>query len=145
VSATGWGVLKIGEVPAVDRMHDEQELLIGQPVDRPNMFEKPVLLAIVLRREGQPVGGLYLEAEAEMCFLGIDPEVTVEAANISEGLKAFLKKRGLRWCRCFVPQGLKEVLGPRLEAVGFVDQDKALAHYALDLRDGGDANGAIGK
>src|SRR4051812_13941689 len=111
-------MVRIADVPAIERMHDEQEALLGYAPDKPDLFDKPVLLALTLESDGVPQGAFYIEAIGECCFVGIDPKTTADAKDIAPAIFAFAKHRGLRWMRCFIPQGLKDVLGPRLEEAG---------------------------
>jgi hypothetical protein len=136
-----WRLAKLGDRDAIAHMHDEQQALLGMNVDRPDLFDKPVLLAMVLD-DGKVNGGFYLEAVGECCFIGIDPETTVLAKEIAPQVCNFLRLRGIRWLRTFIPKGLDEVLGPQLKEVGYEKKDDELCHYALDLRVEETANGA---
>lgn len=141
MSEKRWRMAKLGDRDAIAHMHDEQQALLGMNVDRPDLFDKPVLLAMVLD-DGKVNGGFYLEAVGECCFIGIDPETTVLAKEIAPQVLNFLRLRGIRWLRTFIPRGLDEVLGPQLTDVGYEKQDEALCHYALDLRPKETADGA---
>ena len=82
------------------------------------------------------LGGFYLEATAECCFIGTSPEATQAAVDMAPAIYEFLQRRGIRWLRILVPKkkGLPKKLRPKLEAAGFRDDSKELAVFTRDLR-----------
>lgn len=122
---------------AVDHLHDVQERVLGQKVDRPCPLESPVLLAVGFEdEEGNLKGGFMLEAIAELTFFGVDPDSTDAAVDLAPMIYEFLQSRGIRWLRSFVPKKgeLPEQLRDKFQAAGFVSEDHEMCHFAKDLR-----------
>jgi hypothetical protein len=120
----------------IDHLHEVQARLTGLPVDHPNLLGAPILLSVAfVNNEGLVKGGEYLEAIAEFCMIGVDPDCTDLAILGADAKCSYLKSRGIRWVLCAIPRKLQPELGPKLEQVGFVNADEKLAYYKKDLRE----------
>jgi hypothetical protein len=141
-----WVKLEPRHLGAVDALHDEQErmLNVGRKkkriqVDRPDLLRKPIAMACGLEKDGQLVGGFYIELVGELCFFGTSAEATAEAEAIAPEVFETLTRMGVRFVRCNVPRRPKGLLA-RLRAaltnpqVGFVDDGKYLNLFTRDLR-----------
>ena len=126
-----------GEVEAVLRLHQEAEQAIGRKMDFPDLAQHPVLVAEVLERNGEVLGGLYLESTPEVVFIGRSAEVTVSAVRHAPEVFRKLKECGFRFVRVQVPRSLSDedraMIREQLEAVGF-QENSAYEHYFVDLR-----------
>ena len=126
-----------GEAEALLRLHQETEAAIGRKMDFPKLDEHPVLVAEVLERNGELLGGLYLESTPEVCFIGRSAEVTVSAVRHAPEVFRKLKECGFRFVRVQVPRSLSEedrtMIREQLEAIGF-QENSAYEHYFVDLR-----------
>jgi hypothetical protein len=129
---------------AIERLHQQQEKALGCRVDRMDLTKPPVMVAYVCEVDGVIDGGVYMEAVGEMCFLGTNPIVTASAKRVmTPVLVRSMRQRGIRWVRAFIPKvafsekfkTLADRLMKPLSQIGFVDQDKALKHFSLDLRE----------
>jgi hypothetical protein len=131
-----WTVLEPRHLGSVDELHDEQQKRLNIAVDRPCMVQKPILLSMGLEDEnGKLLGGFYIEATAELCFIGTSREVTEAAIEKSPEIYQLLQGMGIRWLRCNVPKkrGLLALLRGLLDRAGFYPETK-LVMFSRDLR-----------
>ena len=139
---------------AIGKLDDIQEKFTGQRVDRLNLTLPPVLCSWVCEINGVIAGGIYEEAIAEACLIGVDPRVTASLLRcMVPRLTKGTRERGIRWIRMFIPQQLPwyvrfalwvyrsnnhtlaEKLVKPLAKAGFVNKDETLSHFSLDLRE----------
>jgi hypothetical protein len=120
----------------IDHLHDVQERVLGEEVDRPLVLKEPVLIAIGFEDAEKLKGGFYIEATAELCFFGVDPDSTDAAIANCEPVFDFLRSRGIRWLRCVVPKagGLADQLQGKFDAAGMDRVDEKFAVFTKDLR-----------
>lgn len=104
-----WSLYMPGDAAEVRSLHEAQEKLLGRTMDLPDLMERPVLLALVRRVDGQIDHVVYLEAEAEVCALGNTAIPDEEWDKVADAIIAFLVKRGIRIARAFVPEVLLDV------------------------------------
>lgn len=120
--------------------HAEQERMVGRKMDLPDLWERPVLRAIVFEEDGVISNYVFLEATAEVCAGGMKalPRWQWDAAE--ELLLQTLGKYEIRMVRAFVPSALveqKEVLGKKkdspiarmLKRMNFLRQDDSFAQF----------------
>jgi len=121
---------------ALKTLHLEQQKAQGSDYELPFLFgpQFPVVL-VGCDDEGVIRQCFYVEAVAEMRFIGCDPRCTALSQREAAGLFYVLKLLGFRWCECFVPRPLKKMIHKPLRRAGFDCVDKELSHYTRDLRD----------
>lgn len=118
----------------IDQLHDEQQKALKCNVDRPLLLKEPVLLALGVEKDGELIGGGYFEATAEFCMFGNSAEATAAIAEMEPEIMDFLRGRGIRWVRCFVPKKKRlSGLAKMFAKLGFRDDTKKLSHFAKFL------------
>jgi hypothetical protein len=128
------------ERAALMALHVEQEVALDRRMDHPNLALEPVMIPLVARREGQIIGGLYVEAVGEVCFIGRDPLVSSSGLRIAGQVFGNLQCRGFRFVRMQIPNAKwigaeADIIGTMVRKAGFVLQDE-YDHYLYDLRGG---------
>lgn len=121
--------------PAILGIHAQHQAAQGTNYELPYLFGPQIALALVGVDEGQRIRScVYVEAVAEMRFVGCDPRATAFARREIDGLVYVLKHQGFRWLECFVPRKLKKMIGKPLRKAGFECVDRELAHFTKDMR-----------
>lgn len=121
--------------PAILKLHREHQAAQGTNYELPYLFRPGIVLALVgVDDTGKIRNCAYVEAVAELRFVGTDPKATAYARREIAGLVYILKQKGFRWLECFVPRKLKHSIGKPLERSGFSCVDDELAHFTKDLR-----------
>jgi hypothetical protein len=121
--------------PAILKLHLEHQAAQGSNYELPYLFNPQIAIALVgVDTMGTIRNCVYVEAIAEMRFVGCDAKATAFSRREIEGLAYVLKLRGFRWLECFVPRKLKRMIQKPLRKAGFECVDRELAHFAKDLR-----------
>ncbi len=121
--------------PAIQALHREHQAAQGTNYELPDLFGPAIPLALVgVEAQGTIRSCIYVEAIAELRFVGCDPKATAFCSRDVEGLSYAIKLLGFRWLECFVPRQLKKMIQKPLRRAGFVCVDRELAHFTKDLR-----------
>lgn len=126
-------------------LKEEQDHVLGQPMDFCDLTKHPVLLAEVGVSEGKVIGLHTLEAVPEYCVFSRDPRFTAAAMTRAPLVSGMLLEHGFRSIRCFVPEWLghdTEIIAKALESVRCPVQGETrhfepqtgLRNMVLDLR-----------
>lgn len=128
-----WRLARPEDATAIEALYQDMERRIGKQ-DRPALLAPPVLIALVAEdEEGRIVGGLYIEAVAEITMVGLSRDVLEGAAELGPELAGFLESRKFRIARVTIPSRLGHVMRRALARVGF-HSTKGLTHFARMIR-----------
>lgn len=140
-----WRPYRESDLGVAMTLKEQQDELLGQPMDFCDLTKHPVLLAEVGVVEGRVIGLHTLEAVPEYCVFSRDPRFTAAAMARAPQVSGLLLEHGFRSIRCFVPEWLghdTETIAKALENVQCPVQGEirhfeprlGLRHMALDLR-----------
>jgi hypothetical protein len=126
-------------------LKQEQDEVLGQPMDFCDLTKHPVLLAEVGMSEGKVIGLHTLEAVPEYCVFSRDPRFTAAAMARAPLVSGMLLEHGFRSIRCFVPEwlghdtkriteALQDVQCPVQGEIRHFEPYVGLRHMVLDLR-----------
>jgi hypothetical protein len=125
-----------GDWPAIIQLHVEHQAAQGTNYELPYLFGPQIAFALVgVDEEGKIHNCIYVEAVAEMRFVGCDAKATACSRREIAGLAYVLKLKGFRWLECYVPRKLKRLISKPLQKSGFRCVDRELSHFTKDLRD----------
>ncbi len=120
--------------PKIQQLHREHQTAQGTDYELPWLFGPAIAVALVgVEETGTIRNCIYVEAVAELRFVGCDAKATAFGRREIEGLSYVLKLQGFRWLECFVPRSLKRMIGKPLQRAGFACVDRQLAHFTKDL------------
>jgi hypothetical protein len=92
-----WRCALPGDRDAIERVTRITERFLDVPQRRPDLFGRPVLLALVAENaQGRIVDVLYLEAHVELKKVGVTRAGFEESTEIAEDLARWLKGLGFR-------------------------------------------------
>lgn len=129
-----WRLAKPEDQPAIDRIRETSERLLNEKQKAPNLFDRPVLLALVAEDvAGNVVDALYLEAQVEVVKMGCSSESFTATMDIEKDLYAWLRGLGIKTATVRTRSSLKEVMQPILGFLGFECEDDDFSHWKRDL------------
>lgn len=117
-------------------LKEEQDRVLGQPMDFCDLSKHPVLIAEFAEIDGQAIGLHTIEAVPEYCVFSRNPKFTVAAARRAPQISKLLQENGFRSIRCLVPEWLgrdTETIVEALAATGFKPHT-GCRQMVLDLR-----------
>ena len=140
-----WRPYRESDLGVALELKQEQDNVLGQPMDFCDLTKHPVLLAEVGMSEGRVIGVHTLEAVPEYCMFSRDPRFTAAAMARAPLVSGMLMEHGFRSIRCFVPEwlghdtkriteALQAVQCPVQEQIRHFEERAGLRHMALDLR-----------
>lgn len=120
---------------AIVRCHGQIEDSVGQLLDLPDVDDRAILGYWVVERDGQIIGGLYLEKSIRQCHFGLDPEATAELTKKQPEILAAAKEAGARFAHVSIWRDLPtaEDLSRHLKNAGYEPRPDLLDHM-FDLR-----------
>jgi hypothetical protein len=123
------------DMPAIVKCHGEIEQAVGQLLDLPDVDDAAILDYWVVERDGEVIGGLYLEKSIRQCHFGTDPEATAALAQHEIEILAASRAAGVRFAHCSVFNDLPtaENISRHLKALGYEPRPDLLDHMR-DLR-----------
>lgn len=134
-----WRLYTEADAEQVARHHAEQEQAIGRKMDLPDLYDRPILVALVREIDGKITNVVYVEAEAEVCGLGQGAIPAEEWESVTESLAELLSARGIRIVRAFVPEKFlsvtkngKRKAGPvsrLLKRAGFTRESESMVQF----------------
>jgi hypothetical protein len=126
---------EIGDMPAIERCHQEIEALVGQSLDLPKIDDPAILEYFVAEKDGEVIGAMYLEKSVRMCFVGVNPEATAAFRAETDFILASSKAAGVRFVHCEIWKDLPEAesISKQLNKSGFEPKPELLDHMC-DLR-----------
>jgi hypothetical protein len=122
--------------PRLQELHREQQTAQGTKYELPDILSgHPFTLVIV----GEDSAGViqqcfYIEATAELRFIGCNPKATALSQREANQLCYWLKLLGFRWLECFVPKQFQKAIAKPLRRAGFTYKGKELAYFTRDMR-----------
>ena len=129
-----WRLAVPADQPAIDRIKETSERLLDEKQKSPELFIRPVLLALVAEdEEGMLVDCLYLEAQCEVIKVGCSSTALIETAGIESDLYAWLRGMGFKTATIRTRKSLKEKMAYVLEFLGFRCEDDAFSRWTRDL------------
>ena len=129
-----WRLARPEDRDAIERVARITERFLDIPQRRPNLFDKPVLLALVAENEqGRIVDVLYLEAHVELKKVGITRAGFEESAEIARDLAEWLKERGFRSVWANNLPRLKKAMQGVFTRLGFESLDGVLSVWRRRL------------
>lgn len=126
--------------PIIQLLHVEHQKTQGTNYELPVLFwgsklNPRIAVCLVGVDEDDRIHNcIYVEAVAEMRFVGCDPKATAFSRREADGLAYILKLMGYRFLECYVPRKLKKAIGKPLKRAGFEDKDLELSYFSRDLR-----------
>jgi hypothetical protein len=122
--------------PVIVALHVEHQKAQGTNYELPYLFGPQIAIALVgMDEAGKIHNCIYVEAVAEMRFIGCNAKATAFSMREIHGLAYVLKLKGFRWLECYVPRKLKRLIQKPLQKAGFSCADRELSHFTRDLRD----------
>ncbi|MDE2102640.1 MAG: hypothetical protein KGL39_35670, partial [Patescibacteria group bacterium] len=114
--------------PAIVQLHLHQQAMQGTNYELPRIIRNQMIpLALVgVDDEGAVRQCLYVEAVAELRFVGCDARATALSRREATGVAYVLKLKGFRWIECVVPRKLKKHIEKPLRLAGFESKDSEL-------------------
>jgi hypothetical protein len=139
-----WRRFDLNDMPRALRLKEQQDQVLGQPMDFCDLTQHPVLIAEVGEVQGEIIGVHTLEAVPEYCVFSRDPRFTEAAIARAPQVAHLLGVHGFRAIRCFVPEwlgrdsdtitaALQSVQVPIGGEVRHFQPRRSLRHMALDL------------
>lgn len=131
-----WRPYTKADLPMALALKEEQDLVLGQPMDFCDLTEHPVLLAEIAELDGEILGLHTFEAVPEYCVFSRNPKFTVAAARRAPEISRLLQQHGFRSIRCLVPEWLgrdTKTITEALAASGFKPHT-GCRQMVLDLR-----------
>lgn len=129
-----WRLAVSEDQPAIDRIREASERLLNEKQKTPNLFDVPVMLALVAEdATGTVVDALYLEAQVEVMKMGCSSESFTATMDIEKDIYAWLRGLGIKRATVRTRSSLKEVMRPILSFLGFDCEDDDFSHWTRDL------------
>lgn len=125
----------LADWPQIKARHAEIEALAGHALDLPDFDDPAILEWVVVERDGQIIGGLYLEKSIRQCHFGRDPEATIAMNSWQAGILASSKAAGARFVHVSIPTDIPGWIdiSRHLEDSGYEPRPELFDHMA-DLR-----------
>lgn len=119
----------------IRRCHAEVEAVAGQELDLPEVTDPAILAYYVVEKDGQIIGGLYLEKSIRQCHFGLSFEATKELQDHQADILASSKEAGVRFVHCSVYKDIPttEKISQHLDKAGYQPRPDLLDHM-FDLR-----------
>jgi hypothetical protein len=123
------------DMPAIRRCYSEVESPIGGSLDEPQIGDRSTLECFVVEKDGEIIGGLYLEKCVRISFLGASEEALAALRGVQEQIFASSADAGVAFIHCLVPTGLTATtdISRHLQSAGF-DRCYDLVDHVLNLR-----------
>lgn len=136
MSEMKWRFYEERDKEAVETIHAQMENRVGRKLDLPDLFEEPVIVAVVLEIDGVVTDCIFAEAEAEVCATSstvLSPEKLQGAIDL---MMPVLKGYRLQIARAFVPTRLLTQRKNRpaaierlLNAIGFTKENESVTQF----------------
>lgn len=125
----------MADMPAIVKSHGEIEQALGQLLDLPDVDDPAMLGYWVVERDGEVIGGLYLEKSIRQCHFGLDPEATAELTKMQPQILASSKEAGCRFVHVSIYREMEtaEDISRHLKSAGYEPRPDLLDHM-FDLR-----------
>lgn len=129
-----WRAATPDDMPAIERLRVVSERLLHRKQAAPNLFETPVLLALVAEdKSGAIVDLVYAEAQVEIVKVACSRQGFKEAWVLEQDLRHWLKARGFRKAIIRTTHRLKHAMSDALQWAGFRSHDKILSYWTREL------------
>jgi hypothetical protein len=116
-----WRLARGSDQSAIERLRLGSERLLGFPQRKVDLFERPVLLALVAENEdGKIVDLLYIEAQVEVVKIGSSSKGFEESERLTNDLSDWLSSIGYKAVVASCPPILKDSMRTVLQRSGFV-------------------------
>lgn len=134
VTGITWRLATPDDMGSIRRIRGISERLRGVPQRKPNLFEKPVLLALVAENEhGRIIDAVYVEMQVEVVKIGLSASGMIESAAIEPDLTQWLRDLNFRTVLVTTPPTLKERMGNFLKVLGFRSSEGKLTYWRRAL------------
>lgn len=129
-----WRLATPEDQTAIDRIKEASERLLDEKQKSPDLFSRPVLLALVAEdAEGKIVDALYLEAQVEVVKIGCSETGLIETAGLEADLYAWLRGLGFKTAIIRTRRSLKEKMAYVLGLLGFHCEDDEFSRWTRNL------------
>ena len=129
-----WRLAVPEDQSAIDRIKETSERLLDEKQKTPDLFGRPVLLALVAEdQRGEIVDCLYLETTVEVVKVGCSSTSLIETAGLESELYAWLRGMGFKTATIRTRKSIKEKMAYVLEFLGFRCEDDKFSHWKRDL------------
>ena len=129
-----WRLATPADQPAIDRIKEVSERLLHEKQKSPDLFSRPVLLALVAEdAKGNIVDAIYLEAKVELIKVGCSEVGLKEQAGLEPELAEWLTGMRFKTLTIRTRKSLKEKMRFVLEYLGFHSEDDDFSHWTRNL------------
>jgi len=125
----------MADMEQIVRCHGEIEQAVGQLLDLPDVDDPAILAYWVVERDGQIIGGLYIEKSPRQCHFGLDPEATAALTAAQPEILKSSKEAGARFVHVSIYRDLPNAadISRHLKNAGYEPRPDLLDHM-FDLR-----------
>lgn len=113
-----WRVALEKDLPELLKAHTEAHEHING-YKHPHPMKPPVVLTLVAEKDGKILGGMYVEAVAEVTMIGTSAEAFATIPVLDHDVRAMLSHRAFRIVQTRVVPEAQKAMQPIHEAVGF--------------------------
>jgi len=129
-----WRLAKKEDEPAIENLRVVSERFLGRKQSAPNLFERPILIALVAEdKSGAVVDLVYAEAQVEIVKVACTKQGFKEAWILEKDLRDWLKARGFKKAIIRTTHRLKHAMSDALHWAGFRCYDNILSYWTREL------------